>query len=260
MFKNLLNRATWFSIKSIEKIIDVPLQTDLSIRVHNRLINFHRNDYCLEDSDICFVHIPKTAGTSIATTFDLLNKEGAAIGDSYKKHVPISNCCPVSKFKYVTSMRNPVDRVWSFYQMALRDKSNPYHRFTTRGIEYFILHCWECRNMMTKYLTGCTKDLKQDSELDMLALANLEKFYFIFDFESLDIFNKKFIEKVCKDRLLASEKLESIIASESFPNLRKFSYVSPTCAESDLIKKYNVLDLNLYQNSFRLVRKHLKPD
>ena len=80
--------------------------------------------------------------------------------------------------KYITCIRNPIDRVWSYYQMALREKKSPYNCYTSRGIKYFLEKCWECRNLMTKYLTGKINEIgKSDQDLISLALNFISNEY-----------------------------------------------------------------------------------
>ena len=110
--------------------------------------------------------------------------------------------------------------------------------------------------MMTKYLTGSTKDVDQKTGKDKIALEYLKDFYFIFDFENLEISNKNFIKKVCRDRQLGKDKLESIFNNNKFPNLRNFSYNPPTSEELEIIEEYNKLDIDLFKASRALVKRH----
>ena len=159
--------------------VDRVCHTDYSIKYHNARIGFHTNSYKFRYNEVCFIHIPKTAGTSIATTFELLNEAGAGLGDNYRKHIPISINCPPNNYRYVTSMRNPVDRVWSYYHMAKRETKNPYHAYSSRGLEYFLRHCWECRDMLTKYLIGDIREIANPCpDLVSKAMNNLLNFYF----------------------------------------------------------------------------------
>ena len=175
----------------------------------------------------------------------MLNEAGAHLGDNYKKHIPISKYCPAQSFKYVTCIRNPVDRVWSYYQMALRQKSSPYSCYTSRGIKYFIEKCWECRNLMTKYFTGDLNEIgKNDQELISLASNNLNSFYFVFDFEDLSLSNTKFISKIEGD-YLKEKKIDYI--SGTLPNLNSSKYIYPSDSEIEIIRDYNQADIKLFE-------------
>ena len=229
----------------LRNLIDRPFNSDYSIRVHNKRIGFHCNDYHFDSNEICFIHIPKTAGTSINATIKMLNDAGAQLGDNYKKHIPISKYCPAHSFKYITCIRNPIDRVWSYYQMALRDKNQPYNCYTSKGIKYFLEKCWECRNLMTKYLTGdLTEIRKSDQDLIFLALNNLSNFYFVFDFEDLSSSYTDFINKVNRD-YFKENKIDLI--SGSLPNMNSAEYEYPSSSEIGIICDYNHADIKLFE-------------
>lgn len=236
------NKLISFVLYRLDRVFD----TDYSIKYHNARIGFHTNSYRFKSTEVCFIHIPKTAGTSIATTFELLNAAGAGLGPNYKKHIPVSASCPTHSYRYVTSMRIPVDRVWSYYQMAIRETKNPYHAYSSRGLKYFLEHCWECRDMMTKYLIGDIRDIANPApDLIAKAVDNLSNFYFVFDFENLEKSNTDFIQKVKKDYSIeisfgCNEK------SKSMPNLRKFTYQAPSIDEIEIITSFNQCDLKVF--------------
>lgn len=98
---------------------------------------------------VCFIHIEKTGGTSVV---DALRKAGVAVHHCdtlIPKEVPAGtqviaghlslNACNLIKAKYVTVLRNPVDRIISYCNQIL---GNPKHAFypclRTFGIVNFL--------------------------------------------------------------------------------------------------------------------------
>jgi hypothetical protein len=47
-----------------------------------------------------------------------------------QRHSPVSKYCSPEDYSYITIIRNPIDRVWSQYQMILRsDENYPYKNY-----------------------------------------------------------------------------------------------------------------------------------
>jgi hypothetical protein len=91
--------------------------------------------YRISKRKLEFIHIPKTAGTSIKKIF--INAGWVEKGANI--HVPVSDLYPIENIDYFTVLRNPVDRVWSYYQMCLRHGPEyPSFREASKGLQYFL--------------------------------------------------------------------------------------------------------------------------
>ncbi|QNI86960.1 P-loop containing nucleoside triphosphate hydrolase [Synechococcus sp. ROS8604] len=224
--------------------LDSLLDTDYTIRVSNAFRGFHNNRYKLSTDDLCFVHVPKTAGTSIAKYFEVLREYAFGINICYKNHCPVSIYADPAIYKYTTCHRDPFERVWSYYQMSIRDCGNSYHKYTTHdSLEYFINHCWECRNMMTKYMTANLSDNLNNKSVQ-LARDNLKMFFWVFDFDnltsSLELFTKKYFN-YCAPPSMTND----IPVIPQFHS-RSSSYRPPSREELLIIKYYNKYDISLF--------------
>lgn len=224
------------SLKGLDSI----LWTDFAERAGNVKMGYHNPNYRFEKDQIAFVHLPKTGGTSLHR---LLNEDKLGrfinLGGA---HRPISRFCPPSAFGYVTVLRNPADRVWSFYQMVLRNPPGyPYQRFANRGLECFLKHCWEARNLACQYYTGEIRKTVTGNTLER-AMSNLGEFHAVLSF---DDFNEE------AARFLAQFE----IGYEHIPHERKSAYNLYSEEEFDLIRAYNAFDMRLFEEwqSNRLV-------
>lgn len=236
--KKLLKRVFTKSLRSIDGIC----RSDFSIRWHHRLIGFHDAKYLFGEKQYAFIHIPKTGGTTVSyvlekTTDNFVNLH---------MHRPVSLKCPPQKYKYVTFIRDPVSRVWSYYQMAKRhDTNNPYHMYTSKDIEYFLRHCWEVRDMMCRYLSGYPYK-EMNTKFCEIAKNNLDAFFFVGLFD--------IIEEEC-NRLLA--KFGAVSESLSIPHLRQLKKEELSEYDKKIILQYNRYDFEIY-NYFIERRKYPK--
>jgi len=212
------------------KIIDSILWTDLHVKLHNYFAGFHNPNYRFKESEIAFVHIPKTGGTSLHL---LLKADKLSRFVNLDMHRPISQLCDPLKYNYITVMRDPVERVWSYYQMVLSAPPRfPYKAFADKGLEFFLTHCWEVRNMACRYYSG---QIAKDPNAQTLenAYNNLMNFTCVIAFDNFE-------EEVTT--FLADYNIPII----SIPHKRKSSYTLPGQEEHDIICKYNRLDIELF--------------
>ena len=138
-------------------------------------------------------------------------------------------------------MRDPVQRVWSYYQMVKGSKNQPYNNFTQQGLEIFLENCWEARNMVCRYFSGDINKEPNDMTLKKSKI-NLDNFLFTIDFENYDEDIKSFFNLLN-------------ITINNVPHKRKVKYLTIKENYSQLIRKYNKYDLALYkywQNNHRL--------
>jgi len=221
----------------IGKFLDKLFLTSFSRIGLNFYLNYDRNDYIIDSRDkICFIHLPKTGGTSIWTT---LKKSGFPLfifpKNSY--HNPVSLYCSSSDFKYFTVMRNPVDRIYSQYFTLKRMKVN----ITKYGLINTIKNQYSCKNLACQYYSGLINEIV-DENIFSLAKKNLENFFFIIDFNNLESDLRKILKKAnCKDNI-------------QIEHLNKVSYEKMSAKDEEVIKVYNYWDLKLYE----YYEKHLK--
>lgn len=221
------------SIKALEAI-DSAFKTDFQIRLHNNIIGFHNSRYRIKESEIALIHIPKTGGTSL---HKLLQKDKQSRFINLNIHRPISKLCCPKKYRYITVMREPAERVWSYYQMILSAPVGfPYKSFANRGLEFFLQNCWEVQNMACRYYSGEVFKAPSIQTLQ-ISVENLENFEYIINFNTFE-----------RD---VSELLSIYdIQAKTVVHKRKSNYGRLTQADRQAICKYNSLDLELF-NTFK---------
>lgn len=230
MFDNKAIREPW------EKILDLfdrKFYTDFGRRFRNRRLGVHRNDYVFRRDQLAFVHLPKTGGTSLNT---ILRDDADDRFTGVFRHRPVSRKCPPGQYSYFTVMRDPVQRVWSFYQMSQRSLARgggPYGHIAGRGLKFFLSHCWEVRNMACRYYSG--RLLFEPTELTLdTAWRNLEAFRYVLSFDT-------FAPDAAA--LLANHGL----AVPSLPHENRHPYKGPGPAEEEVIRQFNALDVEIYR-------------
>jgi len=198
---------------------------------------FHNTDYCFNDQQIAFIHLPKTGGTSL---HHLLQQDPQKRFVNLNVHRPISEFCPPHRFQYITILRSPVERVWSYYQMVLAEVDGyPYKKFAERGLSCFLENCWEVRDMGCRYYSGVVKAEPDTATMD-IAFDHLTKFVAVLDFGSMVRDTANFIGKVGLPPL-------------ALPHIRRARYPSLSTYDKELIASFNKMDQELYMR-WRLQR------
>ncbi len=212
------------------RLFDKIFWTDYDIRLTNHIIGFHKSAYNFKKNKISFVHIPKTGGTSL---HKLLRKDVKSRFINLNVHRPVSRLCDPGEYSYMTVMRNPVARVWSYYQMIKRNPyGSAYKRFADKGIECLLKHCWEVRNMACRYYSGEVKP-EPDTATFNRAMKNLDNFICVIDME--------FYEKQVDEFLTQYN-----IPNNHIPHERKSRYPTYDQNEYELICEYNKLDIEIF--------------
>ena len=200
----------------------------------------HKNNYKVNENEYCFIHIPKSGGT----TFNFyLNHFNIKMATKLSLHHPVNNKYLdekiVEKYKFITIIRNPINRCYSYYQMVKRSPNNYPHKKYSNNLENFMKNCWEVNNMATLYYAGidCSKlqIINVNDDIYNMAINNLKKFYYIIDFNNLENGLINFFKKINKEII-------EININKRYHNYNK------NISENDieLISKYNYYDIKLY--------------
>jgi hypothetical protein len=193
----------------------------------------HRNDYRFREDQIAFVHLPKTGGTSLRKVLRTVANDTFVRIDI---HSPISKYCPPSDYRYITVLRDPVDRVWSLYQMVLRHShvtKFTYYKEAKQGINVFLKNNWETKNLMCRYFSG---DVTNEVNEPMLqrAFKNLKQFHAVLSFQNYEAEVNQFLE-------------QSNLPKLAIPNERQSTYQPPSDAERAQITAANRYDIRLLE-------------
>jgi hypothetical protein len=227
---------------------------------------------------IAFVHIPKTAGASVKTMFArafsigavidagnyLLNPERAVTtvsGDRIARgrvavgHIPygLFRAHLRSDTRYVTLLRDPVDRVLSYYHSHIRRtrRTEEARVVTTDSLQEAIeLRLPEIGNLATRFLCGDSAPMDElpADALDR-AKANLGQFDFVGVTERFDE------SIVAMQRVLGLPPVayEREHVSEGRPSAEEVPE-----AQRQLIIEMNALDLDLYDFARALFEERVR--
>ena len=139
-------------------------------------------NYRISKRKLEFIHIPKTAGTSIRKTFI----DSGWVEKDDNIHRPVSKHYSIEDIDYFTVLRNPVDRVWSYYQMGLRfGPEYPMFREASKGLEYFLRsgQKYHASDLQSRYCSLLPFKKPQSIEH---TISCLTKFKGLFIFSNLD--------------------------------------------------------------------------
>lgn len=224
--------------KKIYDFIDNSMGTHISSTLQSWIVDFHNNNYKFSPEAIAIIHIPKTGGTSLKYILENLCCSYKFV--NLDKHSPISVKCPpdFNRFRYITFLRNPINRCYSYYQMSKRDSRIPYHKYS-RDIKIFFENCWEVRNQACRYISGRMKE--PDDQSFVKASKNIDKMYFVGLFEDFENQVQHLVDKLNTNQINNSESLKS-----SYDHLNQWNYDTINSEIIDLIKDYNFYDIKLY--------------
>ena len=212
------------------KITDYLFLTENFHKYQIKYSKIYSNSYILKENQYSFVHPPKSAGTAISTFLYENN-----INIFVSAHNLVSKNCDPSKFKYIIVIRNPINRVKSFYEMQLRNRRLAFHNHAKKGLSYFVKRVNINQNCLCKFLIG-DLDSHIDEEKFEIAKKNLRNFFFIMDFENLDKdinalkikFNikndLKNIEKKIKKKRIYSNDENRIIIDNNKYDIKLWNY------------------------------------
>jgi len=231
MIKTYLARTKKKTLQQVFRLYDSIADTEMYAEYSNYQVGYDNPNYQFAKTDICFIHLPKCAGTSFAK---MIKNDPQNRFKELLIHRPISPHCPPSEYRYVTIMREPTSRVWSLYKMMLRQAENyPYRKHAVRGLEVFCQKNKAARNMVCRYLSG---EMSGEPNVQTVekAYENLQQFYQVIDFNNFAIEATDFLEK-------------HEIPFHKIPLERKARYDKPNQKEQEILQKYNQWDICLFE-------------
>ena len=234
--KILLKKVSPF----IGKILDRLFFTSFFRRGLNFYYHYDRNDYIIDNpKKICFIHLPKTGGKTI---WNSLKKIDFPLYYFPKNalHNPVSLNNNPRDFRYITVMRNPLDRVYSQYRMFQKgNRDIAEHGY---GLINTIKNRYSFKNYACQYYSGLIDEIV-DERIFILAKENLKNFFFIIDFENIESDLKKLI------------KMMNLNDNIEITHINKSSYDKMSANEKEIIKVYNYWDLKLYDFYKEVLKK-----
>ena len=226
-----MNKLDKFLYKNLSpkigKFIDKLFLTNIGKRGTNYYHNYYQNDYSFDPEKYCLIAVPKTGGWSFRKYTEKYNLPFYTF-EKDALHNPVSLNCPPEKYKYVTILRNPIDRSYSEYQMNTRLNDVT----SSRGLINFLKTCTDGRNVYCQFYSGLIGEIV-DERIYNIALKNLKNFHSIIDFDNYSIDLNNFLKKF---------NIEN--KEEIHDNKSKYSPISVNQVE--VIKIYNYWDIKLY--------------
>ena len=210
-------------------LIDKLFFTEFAKRSSNYYHQYDQNDYKFDKKEYCFVHVPRTGGWSFRNYFEKHNLP-FYVNEKKGHHNPVSLLCSPRDFKYVTILRDPIQRVRSHYQMLQKANDS----IASRGLVNFLRYSTEVKNLYCQYYSGLIGE-NVDERVYKLALDNLKLFNFVIYFDDYENDLKKFLSnfgiKDLNEKFYANKSSEKIL----------------TYSEKKSIEIYNYWDLKLYE-------------
>jgi hypothetical protein len=214
----------------IGNFLDKLFFTDFGKRASNFYHKYNQNDYIFEKKDYCFIHVPRTGGWSFRNYFSKY-KLPFYVNEKRGHHNPVSILCSPKYFKYVTIIREPVERVYSHYQMF--QKAGEIS--SRHGLINFLRYNWEVKNLYCQYYSGLVGEAV-DERIFNIALDNLKHFKIIINFENYSQELDKFLQEFGVNDSKKEKFHNNKIGNKNLSN-----------AEIEAIKIYNYWDLKLYE-------------
>ena len=211
------------------RFLDKLFFTEFASRSSNYYHQYNQNDYSFDKNDYCFIHVPRTGGWSFRNYFEEHNLP-FYVNKMKGHHNPVSLLCPPKNYKYVTIIRDPIQRVRSHYQMF--QQSN--NQIASRGLINFLRYCSEVKNLYCQYYSGLIGETVEET-IYQLALKNLNEFKFIINYENYDDDLKNFLKK-----------FQIKESSKKFFN-NKSDKMEISKEEEEAISVYNYWDIKLFE-------------
>ena len=224
----------------IGRIFDKLFFTDFAKRASNFYHLYDQNDYTFDKNDYCFIHVPRTGGWSFRNYYEEF-KLPFYSNTKNGHHNPVSLLCSPAEYKYVTIIRNPVERVRSHFQM-FQQANDPS---SSRGLINFLRYSSEAKNLYCQYFSGLIGELV-DERIFNLAIKNIKSFNAVIIFENYEEDSKKFFKRFQIDRF--TKKFHANRSPRASLNEN----------EREAIKIYNYWDIKLYEEIKNFKLKEVK--
>ena len=213
----------------VAKISDRLFKTTKFDTFQRKYSKIYDNRYVFRKS-IQFCSRTKNGGTTVHN-FLLENSKDFFGG----VHSAVSLSCNPNKFKYITIIRDPIDRVYSFYLIQKKFEKLPFHlHIPFLTLQTFLIK-YSKPFFACKFING-NLDIDLDEKLFEISNKNLKNFYFVIDFNNLET-----------DLKSLSKKLDIKVANIEYKN----SYITQKekleQKDVELITKYNKFDIKLYK-------------
>ncbi len=220
------------------KITDYFFLTQNFHKYQKKYSGSYSNSYKLKKNQICLIHTPKTAGTSLN---EHLKRNKIFIHES--AHCLVSKYCEPKDYKYIIIIRNPINRIKSFFEMQLNNKKLAFHQHAKKGLIYFIEKLKINQNCLCKFILG-DLETNLNKENYLLAEKRLSKFWFVIDFNNLD-----------KEVKNLSKKLNILPEMDHHGKKQESNKHVLTNTEIEVIKKYNKYDLKIYDHYIKELKR-----
>ena len=237
-YKKIIYVVSKVFLKPVDNIFNFTLQE----KFKRNLINFHNNNYKI-NGEYCLIHVPRTGGVTFYRNLLPIFKENLhnfnfPYHPNFNTHNPVNKSADFKKTKYLTVLRDPVERVYSLFIDVLANRKHSLNHLAKKGLEIFCMNSWEVKNMYVRYFSG--NIFKDDENHYSKAIGNLNEFYKIFNFHDLE-----------KDIDIFLEKEKNL--KNDFKNYKTKKY-NKIISDSDreIIKKFNYLDLKLFKKMTKL--------
>lgn len=127
----------------------------------------------LHDKKLIFVHVPKTAGTTLLKTFDFeITEPGPHADAKFQKFMYKKFWDDYFKFAFV---RNPYDRIYSLHSYFIKKTEDDFNHLLSRNFEEFVL---DLPNMLKTVYQPYTQIEFIGTEMDFIGrFENLEEDY-----------------------------------------------------------------------------------
>jgi|LakMenE18May11ns_1017448.scaffolds.fasta_scaffold9953621_2 hypothetical protein len=148
---------------------------------------------CLPKYNAVFLHIYKTAGTTLRTELSLIDRDSYEIGGGHSDYSEIEE--QVSDKIVFSVVRNPYDWIYSLYQYSYNYNTHPFHAFSiTNSFDQFVN--WHFENIEILNQTGINGKLQTQTEY--LSVRDELKVKHILKMENLEVELNQFFRDVLR--------------------------------------------------------------